>query len=150
MCLLVTRIMNRPDVQTHPSGQYQDRSTRQGDRYGDALRSSLHLVLCAAQSTAPFVQAQGIMATCMTSRIAGSCEWLQQRLEPCAGKPARTVLRRVAAGNSRCLSDPFEVQRPRIAAGCLPWARLTTVRVLRSVSNDAWRPRIVLYPIRSN
>ena len=46
------------------------------------------------------------MATRLTPRTAGSCIWLQQRLEPCAGKLACTVLRRAAAGNSRGLSDP--------------------------------------------
>ena len=47
------------------------------------------------------------MAPYLTPPSAGSCIWLSQRLEPCAGKLACTVLRRAAAGDSRCLSDPL-------------------------------------------
>ncbi len=35
-----------------------------------------------------------------------------ERLEPCAGKLARTVLRRVVAGNGHYLSDAVGLQTP--------------------------------------
>ena len=41
-------------------------------------------------------------------------EMALKRLEPCAGKLARTVLRRVAVGNSRCLSAPVSIGTPKI------------------------------------
>jgi hypothetical protein len=37
-----------------------------------------------------------------------------KRLEPCAGKPARTVLRRVVVGNGHCLSATTGLHYPLI------------------------------------
>ena len=63
----------------------------------------------------------------LMSQIAGSCEWLSQRLEPCAGKLACTVLRRAAAGNSRRLSDIFMPNMHWVTSSeaCLTYSKIT-------------------------